>query len=305
MTLKEDIVWRWAGRTLVALAVGLVALYAWRIHGLPAAPPPADVPAPPPSAAAHLPGDAWTVFQPAPNAVSTAAAPSGPAPDANFRFRLAGTFFAFADAGTNATCRAILEDKQGGSQRVAGEGDDVEGWRVRSVLKDQVTLSSAAGTVVLKLSFTGGAVAAPASAGPAVAKTEGDDDDEGPALETNRFGKRVSENRWVLNREALMDYYKELLDQPERIASVYTSLKPAYRDDEISGYHLQQEGERDFFKAVGLQEGDIVRKVNSLNMTSQNRAEYFLGEFVKGRLSAVVLDIDRGEKQEKMIYLIR
>ena len=42
-----------------------------------------------------------------------------------------------------------------------------------------------------------------------------------------------------------------------------------------------------------------------MQMTSQSRAEYFLGEFVKDRLSAVVLDIERDEKDQQLIFMIR
>ncbi len=126
-----------------------------------------------------------------------------------------------------------------------------------------------------------------------------------PALESSRFGKRVGENRWVFNREELLKYYQEVLDEPERIAKVYLSLKPDYQGESIEGYRLASEGEADFFKAVGLQEGDTIRKVNSMRMVSQRRAEYFLSEFLKNRVSALVLDVEREGKPEKMIYLIR
>jgi hypothetical protein len=42
-----------------------------------------------------------------------------------------------------------------------------------------------------------------------------------------------------------------------------------------------------------------------MRMVSQRRAEYFLSEFLKNRVSALVLDVEREGKPEKMIYLIR
>ena len=56
---------------------------------------------------------------------------------------------------------------------------------------------------------------------------------------------------------------------------------------------------------MGLRQGDVVRRVNSLHMTSQKRAEYFIGEFVKGGLGAVVLDIERDGRPEKLVYLVK
>ena len=43
---------------------------------------------------------------------------------------------------------------------------------------------------------------------------------------------------------------------------------------------------------MGLQQGDVIRKVNSMNV-SQRRAEFMLAEFVRHNLNAVVIDVDR------------
>ena len=106
--------------------------------------------------------------------------------------------------------------------------------------------------------------------------------------------------------DKLVEYYKELMDEPDRLVKVFDSLKPLYDGQRrITGYVLGVEGEKEFFDAVGLKEGDIVRSVNSMKMTSQSRAEYFIGEFIKGRLGALVLDVERGGEPKKLIYLIR
>ena len=126
------------------------------------------------------------------------------------------------------------------------------------------------------------------------------------ALEVSKFGKRIAENRWVLNRESLLAYYDEVMDDPERVAALFVSLKPDYDPaNQIKGYYLESEGEQEFFRSVGLAEGDVIRKVNSMNMTSQKRAEFFIGEFVKNRMNAIVIDIDREGQAEKLIYLVR
>jgi len=83
-------------------------------------------------------------------------------------------------------------------------------------------------------------------------------------------------------------------------------MQPDYAPEgQVAGYRLEKEGEAEFFAAVGLQEGDTIRRVNSMNMTSQARAEYFISEFMKERLGAVVLDVERNGQQEKLIYLFR
>jgi type II secretory pathway component PulC len=149
-------------------------------------------------------------------------------------------------------------------------------------------VKTAGGVVELRLSFAGAGQPAGTVTGP-VASGSGDTE---VALESNRFGKRVGDNRWVMSRESLLDYYEELKDDPERMAAIFESLKPDYKDGAIGGYYLDVEGEADFFKAAGLEQGDVIRKVNSVNMTSQARAEYFIRLFVQNNLSAVVLDVE-------------
>jgi type II secretory pathway component PulC len=126
-----------------------------------------------------------------------------------------------------------------------------------------------------------------------------------PADMQNRFGKRVGDKRWVLMRSELMNYYKEVLNNTDRLAKVYDSLKPVYQGNNIAGYTLIVEGEGEMFGALGLQPGDVIRQVNSMPMTSQTKAEYFIGEFVKNRVNGFVLDIERSGRKEKLIYMIR
>jgi type II secretory pathway component PulC len=241
----------------------------------------------------------WSVFQ----SLRSEAPPSNLGPLAA-RFRLAGTFFAFGDASetSNSYCKAILDDLQKREQCLVSEGDDLGGVRVARILRDRVVLLGPAGEEELWLSFAGG------RAGSNVLATTGaaaPGAGELPTLEENRFGKRVGEGRWVLSRDALMAYYREVMEDPERVAALYVSMKPDYKEGSIAGYLVDPEGEQDFFKATGLQNGDIVRKVNSMNMISQRRAEYFIGEFVKNRVSALVIDIEREGQAKKLIYMIR
>ena len=167
------------------------------------------------------------------------------------------------------------------------------------ILTDRVTVQIGGKEEELRLSFNDAAASA---AAPAVAAAKTNE----VALETSRFGKRIAENRWVLSRDALMQYYEELRKDPERVVKLFDSLKPNYNaQQQIDGYRMGMEGEKEFFQAAGLQDGDVVRKVNSINMTSQRRAEYLISEFLQNRLSAIVFDIERENKPQKLIYFIR
>jgi type II secretory pathway component PulC len=103
-----------------------------------------------------------------------------------------------------------------------------------------------------------------------------------------------------------MDYYQELLDEPERMVAVFDTMKPV-RDErnKITGYVVGIEGEKDFFEAVGLRQGDIVRSVNSIPMTNRKRAEFLIDEFIKDNMSAVVMDVERGGQPVKQVYQLR
>lgn len=286
----------WIARACSLAAVAVAAFTAWKWQ--PASPLAAQAALPPArfEAAPHILMENWNVFAPAAGAAAT-----GPAGDQPHRFRLAGTFFSVG-AGAEEKRKAILDDAQTKTQSIVGQGEDLAGWTVEEVGADRAVLVRGAERLVLKLGFADPKdLPAPALAAAGSVPL----DPAEKILEETPFGRRVGDTRWVLSRAAVMNYYQELLDNPDRIAALYMSLKPEYKNDDIAGYRLNQEGERDFFRAMGLKEGDVVRKVNAMNMTSQARAEYFISEFVKNRMNAVVIDIERDGKPQKMIYLAR
>ena len=243
----------------------------------------------------------WTIIK---KAGSSATDLTGPMAQ---RFRLAGTFFTFQEHpdGEHMSRKAILDDLQEKTQHLVKEGERIAGATISRIFRDRVVVLTSSGEEELWLSFAGGMMnEKPTEPSPASKNALRMEDM--PALETSRFGKRVGESRWVMQREEIETYYQELLDDPERMASLFLTMKPDYQNNKIEGYVVDIEGEPDFFKAAGLQQGDIVRKVNSMKMTSQRRAEYFIGEFIKNRMNAIVLEVDRGEDQnKKLIYLIR
>lgn len=215
------------------------------------------------------------------------------------RFRLAGTFF--AASSHQQSRKAIIDDIQKKTQCLVAEGDTLDqNIMVVSIFRDRVVLRDGNNDEQLWLSFAGGDKPATSAIRQEAAVTQGQAD---AAL--NRFGKRTGERRWMLQRTEVLRYYQELLNNPDRLAKVFESLKPVYQIGKIAGYTLDVEGEGEVFSAFGLKQGDIIRQVNSMPMISQSRAEYFINEFVKDRVNGFVIDIERGKKPEKMIYLIR
>jgi type II secretory pathway component PulC len=230
-------------------------------------------------------------------------APPSAAGALSARYRLAGVFLLLSETGRSEAehrC-AILDDLQSKKQYLATEEEWLDQVRVVRVESDHVVLSDGSHeeTIVLAAGTLPGHGPPGAPPPPAGEETK--------ILETNRFGNRIGETRWEFSRQAILDYYQEMMDNPERLAALFMAMEPD-RDEEgkVAGYKLNLDvGEKEFYTQVGLQHGDVVRKVNSMRMTSQRRAEYFIGEFVQNRLGAVVFDIERNGEPQKLVYLIK
>ena len=244
-----------------------------------------------------VPREAWAAIQ---RTDTTESSKTGHA-----SYRLAGTFFVMGSEGEGREGQrlAIVDDLSANRQHIVSEGQSFDGHDILRIYQDRLIMRRDGVEIELSLSFKDGPTSRTVAASDTSPPPEVDPYEV--ALEENRFGKRIGESRWVIQKQALIDYYQELLNEPERIAAIYMSLKPDYQEGEVAGYYLEKEGEAEFFNAMGLQEGDQIRAVNSMRMTSQARAEYFISEFMNDRLSAVVIDLDRNGVREKMIYLLR
>lgn len=220
----------------------------------------------------------------------------------NNRFRLAGVFIVMTDRVVSGQLRrcAILDDLSLNSQMLAEEGEKVNGALVKMVALDYVLLVGDDGEEATLL-------LAPSTLSVVAADEKGASDAPMPpeVLETNRFGNRIGETRWEFSRTAVEEYYQEMMDSPERLSALFLSMEPDWNENgRIAGYRLNIVGERDFYTQVGLQQGDIVRKVNSMNMTSRRRAEHFIGEVAKNNLNTIVLDVERNGEAKKFIYML-
>jgi len=294
----DDFVLRAAWIALCAAVLSILVF--WRAYvllpPLPVSGPVSVTSAPAWPEPVSLDGYDWSVFR------QRAGLAAGGAGSLAKRFRLAGTYFPYG-AGTEVNRKAVLDDLQDGLHHVVGEKDVVKDVTVVRIFRDRVVLRAGVIEEQLWLSFSKPATEAGVSSG----AVEGASPRAEAVGETDKFGgKRIGENRWVFKRQSLLDYYSELMDEPERLVAVFDSLKPLYDENRrITGYHLGVEGEGKFFDAVGLRQGDVVRSVNSMKMTSRHRAEYFIKEFVADRANAFILDIERGDEKMKLMYEVR
>ena len=223
-------------------------------------------------------------------------------------YRLAGTFETYRLEGTNTVADsqlAIVDHVRHQTQRIVRKGDVFNEIHVLRILPDRVVLEKDQVEVELVLEKS---VIRVASGGRVPA---GDEEEailrfeDMPALEITPYGKRVATNQWVIQRSLMMDYVEDLMRDPLRAAQMVRSMQADKVDGETAGFTLKAEGEQNFFDSMGLEDGDTVRKVNSMKMKSGRRANYLIQEFMKERMSAVVLDVERNGTEQKLIYIVR
>ena len=230
---------------------------------------------------------------------------TGPAQNAGTlaqRFRLAGTFVEYG--GVADTRKAVLDHRPSGKQTIASENETVFGVRIARIHPTSVILEDPElGQERIWLSFTGkpelqkgfGPVPLDATGGSAFFDTP-----EAFSI------KQIGETSWIFQRETILEYYRELRDQPERLLNVFDSMPPV-RDEHgvIQGYRLEVKGEADFFQAAGLRENDIVRSVNGRKLANRRIAEAFISDFIQDRANAFVLDIERDGTPKQFVYQVR
>lgn len=215
------------------------------------------------------------------------------------RFRLAGTFFAYGNVEGD-TRKAVLHDLRESVQMIVGEGDRIGDVEVVRIVSDRVILRQGSEEAELWLGFSR---ADHAGGADDQATADADTDADGASA---FGGRQTGEHSWVFRRDALQDYYQQVLDDPERLVRIFDSMKDVRGGDRrITGYRLDILGEGDFYRAVGMRQGDVVRKVNGMKMTSRRRAEFFIGEFARNRANVFEIEIERNGNPMKLTYQIR
>ncbi len=113
-----------------------------------------------------------------------------------------------------------------------------------------------------------------------------------------RYSKKTGENRWVISQEAVLSALDDM-------GSVLTSarLTPRVKDGVVEGFLVTEIKPRGIMDAVGLKNGDILKRVNGYEMTSPERAIQVLTA-LKGETS-FELDIVRNGKNRSFHYEVR
>ena len=220
------------------------------------------------------------------------------------RFRLAGTILGISNSGADEPL-AIIDDRVTVEQKIVRRNQTVITGVILSQVKvSSIVLSGPAGDEEIFLEQT------LSNAAQTAAGTNGVPTLRDRATVAKRFGGQAFPDRWEFSRDSLLSYYSELRDEPERLLTIFDSMDPVYKTDldgerRITGYEVGVEGEPDLFMAAGLSNGDIVRSVNSVDMTNRRRAEDFIKSFVSGTISTFVLEVERDGKTAKQVYIVK
>ena len=212
------------------------------------------------------------------------------------RYRLVGVLLNAAESGKST---AFIEEKATGRQRRLRVGEALEPRvTVKSIAKAEVWVLGPDGEECLVREGR-----QPSGPSPSGAPSAAVDEERDVGLLKRFGGVQTGTNSWAFSRASVLDYYQELMDRPERLVKVFDSLAPVYDDErKIEGYRVGIEGEADFFAAVGLRQGDIVRSVNSIAMTNRRRAENLIRRFTQNDLDLVIIELDRDGRRIKQFY---
>jgi general secretion pathway protein C len=114
----------------------------------------------------------------------------------------------------------------------------------------------------------------------------------------SRYSKKTGKNRWVLSQEAVLDALGDM-------GAVLTSarLTPVVRGGAVEGFLVTEIKPRGIMDALGLKNGDILKRVNGYEMTSPERAVQVLTA-LKGETS-FELDIVRKGQPRSFHYEVR
>src|SRR5213593_1455255 len=199
------------------------------------------------------------------------------------RLRLWGVGFRGGEA------RAVIEDTASHHQDLYRVGDSVGGARLAAIDWDHVTLAHPQGEETLELATVEPEAPPSADARPA---------DAPQAARADAHIRRTAENAFVVDRREITgaaDNMSGLLTQLRAVAEVAEGRPAGFRLFEIAAGSL--------FSRLGLQDGDVVQRVNG---TAIGDPASLLGFLQRLRTEPrVALDIVRGGVPRTLVYDLR
>jgi general secretion pathway protein C len=172
-------------------------------------------------------------------------------------------------------------------------GDTVGDARVTSIAWDHVVLTGTGGEVVLEL-----ATAPPDAATESDATRPGDESPARAAAAAPARIRQTSPTAFVVDRRELagaVDDMSGLMTQLRAVAEV--------QDGRPAGFRLFRMQDDSIFRRLGLQNGDVVQRVNGQAVSDPANLLAFLQRLRTE--PRVALDIRRGTERHTMVYDLR
>jgi general secretion pathway protein C len=181
---------------------------------------------------------------------------------------------------------AVIEDTTTRRQELYRVGDEIRGARVAAITWDQVTLARGDVEATLEIGPPSAGDDAPAALADVPATSE-------PA----RI-RRTGGDAWIVDRREIagaVDNMSGLLTQLRAVAEV--------QDGRPAGFRLFQMKDDSIFRRLGLENGDVVQRINGSTVADPGSLLAFLQRLRSE--PRVALDIVRGGSARTLVYDLR
>lgn len=197
---------------------------------------------------------------------------------------LGGTF-------TGEDSFAVFRKSGSAQEEVVRPGEKVFGTvTLLKVLRNSAIVSTGSGEATLRIEEERPGVASRPEPAQAAAR--------GSAGDFLAASRKVGEGQWVVDRKAVVS----ALDNIGQVLSD-ARLTPVVKDGKVQGFRVTEIKPKGVFKALGLNNGDILGRVNGQEVTTPEKAVQVLTA-LKGE-SDIELDIVRGGRPMSLRYEIR
>jgi len=208
---------------------------------------------------------------------------------AGFNFRLVGTI-----TGPGEKAWAIVQEKTGSQQKIIRQREEIQGWKVVRISRDEVVLDHKGKKETLSFEAEpapGRRTSAPAAA-PSSVRSDVRGDVQGDEV------RKVSANRFLVNREEVnqaVGNINEFMTQAR--------LKPYFEGGKPAGFSVSEIQRGSLIERLGLRHNDIIRKVNGQVLTKPEEIFYVYSQLLQD--STIEVEIQRGGRVEVFQYEIR
>lgn len=183
---------------------------------------------------------------------------------------------------------AVIETADG-VQEVYSEGESINGGVLKEISDKKVMIAADAKELTLTIEEEGpGTEAQPEQTGGTAAA----------APEPSRYSRQTGDQEWVIDRKAVINS----LDDMGRIMSD-ARLTPRILNGSVEGFLVSELKPRGVFDAIGIKNGDVLKRINGFEIDSPEKAVQALSA-LKG-MNEASLDIVRSGKAMSLRYRIR